>query len=249
MKPSAFPLSFLAALMFCAIPATGSAAEPVQTLKVDSLDMADQILEEAKESRNQIERKFLAEKLACADKFFASACEDEARERRRSALVPVRGREVEANAFKRRLRTAERDDALVEKNLSPGTVGKPRKESVPKEERRPARDTTDSTDTSGGDSTAGAGDQARLTQVGYSDREQRHEEKLKRLQAEEDADARRRAARVLAYEKKARESEARQKEIALHKAEKSRRSEKKSSQAASSQSTSSEAANKQSSGN
>jgi colicin import membrane protein len=246
MKPFAFPLSFLAAVMFCAIPATGSTAEPVQTPKVDSLEMADQILVEAKESRSRIERKFLTEKLACADKFFASACEDEARERRRSALVPVRGREVEANAFKRRLRTAERDDALVEKNLSPGTAGKPRKESVPKEERRPAGDTTD---TSGGGSTAEAVDQARITQVGYADREQRHEEKLKRLQAEEEADAAGRAARVAAYEKKARESEARQKEIALHKAEKSRRSEKKSSQPASSQSTSSEAKNSEAKNN
>jgi colicin import membrane protein len=242
MKPFVFPLSFFAAVMVCALSAAASAAEPVQAPKVDSVEMADQVLEDAKESRNQIEKKFLAEKLACADKFFASACEDEARERRRSALVPVRGREVEANAFKRRLRTAERDDALVEKNMNSGPVGKPRKEAAPKEERKPVNDT------SGGNSTAEAVDQARLTQVGYSEREQRHEEKLKRHQAEEDAAAGRRAARVLAYEKKAKEAEARQKEIALRKEEKSRRIAKKNSASPASQSASSEPANNQSSG-
>lgn len=235
MKPLAFPLSLLAAVMFCSIPATGFATEPVHAPTVDSLDMADQVLVEAKLQRARIEAQFAAEKLACADKFFASACEDEARERRRTAMVSVRAREIEANAFKRKLRTAERDAALAEKNAGSGVIQKPRKESMPKEERRPA---SDSRDSSGGDSTAEVVDQGRFTQVGYPDREQRHEEKLKRLQAEEEANAARRAERVLAYEKKVKESEARQKEIALNKAEKSRRSEKAGTQSISTQSTS-----------
>lgn len=232
MKPFAFPLSFLAAVMFCAIPVTASASENQQAPKVDSLEMADQVLMENKQLRARIEEQFAAEKLACADKFFVTACEDEARERRRTALVSVRSREVEANAFKRKLRTAERDAALAEKNPGSGDIQKPRKESMPKEERRPASDSG-----GGRDSTAEAVDQARFTQVGYSDREQRHEEKLKRLQAEEDANAARRAERVLAYEKKVRESEARQKEIALNKAEKSRRTEKAGTQSTTSQSS------------
>ncbi|HEV2612363.1 MAG TPA: hypothetical protein VGU61_19025 [Noviherbaspirillum sp.] len=98
-------------------PAAGWAANyPSGSIK--SLDAADRALQEASQERARIQERFISEEQACFGLFFANACRDKAAERRRVALSAARAVEVQANAFKRKARVAERDKVLEEKSAA-----------------------------------------------------------------------------------------------------------------------------------
>lgn len=104
---------------------SGEAADPAVAWaashsagSINSPDAADLALQEASHERAGIEQRFLSEEQACFDLFFANACRDKAAERRRVALSAVRKVEVQANAFKRKARVAERDKVLAEKSAT-----------------------------------------------------------------------------------------------------------------------------------
>ena len=198
------PLAFLAAAAF-------SYAQPISERfpsgSIRSVADADMALSQAATERSEIEARYVADEQACLPKFFATACIEEAKERRRIALSVLRPVEIEANAFKRQARVADRDKALAERL---------EKDERERQERalRPLP--------AAPESATGSPDESprKVPPTLFSNRVEKHEEKMKRLQAEEAANAQKRAENIAAYEKKQRDALERQQKVAQRKAEK-----------------------------
>jgi colicin import membrane protein len=63
---------------------------------------------DAKAERARIEAAFKADLAACEARFVVTACVDDAKQRRRNALAPVRLRELQLDALERQRRASER---------------------------------------------------------------------------------------------------------------------------------------------
>jgi colicin import membrane protein len=202
-------------------------AERYRPGSIQSVETADKVLEDAEKERARADAKFAADERACYPKFFVTSCIDAAKEERRRTLAQVQQVEVEANAFKRRARVAERDRALAEKAPLAAPIIKPPKKAKTGEpeasESEPAK--TENTDRSGESRRTGPAPETR-------DRVAEHNARLEKLQEREAADAQKRAENVAAFERKARKAEERQREVAARKAEKERKRAEKSSQPA-----------------
>jgi colicin import membrane protein len=183
---------------------------------ISSVEIADRALTEAASENSAIEARFAADERGCYSLFFANACRENARERRRLALTQVRPVEVEANAFKRRTRVVERDKALAEKRVQDERDMPLR---LQKQQKRDEANSQDAKPVNTDRNKADAGQ-----------RTAQHEARLKRLQAEDAANAQKRADNIAAYERKVKEAEARQREVEAKKVEKEReRANKQSS--------------------
>lgn len=90
-----------------------AAAFPSQS--IDSVERANAAREAVVDARAAVARRFANEKSACYDRFFVSSCLVDVRNRERQANKVVRRVEVEANAFLRRERAAERDRAVAQR--------------------------------------------------------------------------------------------------------------------------------------
>ena len=66
--------------------------------------------------RADVDRLYSNERLACFDRFFATSCVNDVREKKRAALTKIRTIEFEANALLRKEKAAERDRALAERD-------------------------------------------------------------------------------------------------------------------------------------
>lgn len=178
---------------------------------IQSVQAADQALREVARERDAVGKRFAAEEQACYSDFFVNSCREKAQERRRVALKQLHPVEVEANAFKRRAKAQEQDRDLAERNA--------RKNTEPQQRQQEEQ--------SGRQAKASASQPAPVdapgARSGQSDRVNRHNEKLKRLQTEEEAKEEKRAAKIAAYEKKVREAEARQLQVEKKKQEKERK--------------------------
>lgn len=174
---------------------------------IRSVAEADAALAAAAAERAGIEARYMTEEQACHPKFFTTSCIEQAKERRRVAISALRPVEIEANAFKRQTRVAERDRALAERlekdegerqerasRLSPDQAAT--SATVPHE---PAR-----------------GEQAPPNVT----REIESEATANRPKVGEGISAEKRAANIAAYEKKRRDALERQKTVAQRKAEK-----------------------------
>jgi len=84
---------------------------------IQSIEVADQALEEVSRARAGTEALFAEDERACYSKFFATSCLQNAKERRRYALAQLRRIEVEAGGFKRHARVLARDRDLAEKQM------------------------------------------------------------------------------------------------------------------------------------
>lgn len=84
---------------------------------IDSVERADRVLVDVSRQRTAVAVQYAQDQQACYAVFLMTRCLDAARERRRDATAQLRAPEIEANAFKRRTRVAERDQALEEKRL------------------------------------------------------------------------------------------------------------------------------------
>jgi colicin import membrane protein len=186
-----------------------SARYPARSIQ--SADMADRALADAASERSAVEARFVDEEHRCYSLFFANTCREAARERRRLALAQIRPVEVEANAFKRHMRVLERDKALADKRAEEEQNLSQRQQAQQKQpEREPSNAQSAKRVDSGRDKIDG------------TQRRAQHEARLGRLEAEEAANAQKRADNISAYEKKVRESEARQREVEARKIEKER---------------------------
>jgi hypothetical protein len=100
-----------AALSACASVEPGPAVETVDP--TTSVEQADQRLAAVALERAAIEARYAEREAVCYEKFFVNHCLDEAKERRRVALVAQRNIEIEAERFKRRLKVEERDKEIA----------------------------------------------------------------------------------------------------------------------------------------
>lgn len=184
---------------------------------IQSVEVAEQALADVGKERAEVEQRFVVEKNACLSRFFASSCEGDAKERRRAALEQLKAVEVEANAFKRRERVAERDRALEERRAQEEKDRQDRmrqqneRVSQPRQQGAPQR----------------SAEEAAQAEAKSSERQARHQEKLKRIEAEEAAKAPERAKNISAYQKKVQAAQARQQEIERKKAEKEREAQQR----------------------
>jgi len=114
----------LYALIMSAVLATSAlAAETLERAlsrrfpqgSITSVTAARQALAELDAARREAEQMFDDERLRCYDKFFTASCLSEAKEIRRLALSSIRKVEVEANAFLRKEKAAERDREIAER--------------------------------------------------------------------------------------------------------------------------------------
>ena len=84
---------------------------------IDTSDIAKAALDEVIDARVEIDRMYSTQRIACYDRFFATSCTNDVREKQRAALSKIRKIEVEANAFLRKEKAAERDRALAEREV------------------------------------------------------------------------------------------------------------------------------------
>jgi hypothetical protein len=82
---------------------------------INSAELAKMALTEVDVVRDEIERRFAQSRADCMDKFFMSRCIADAKEIRRAALYNIRKIEVEANAFLRKDRAADRERKIAER--------------------------------------------------------------------------------------------------------------------------------------
>jgi hypothetical protein len=229
-----------------AAPADSSAGLPQRypARSIQSVDVADQALADVAKERSRIETQFANDQRACHAKFFMTSCLDTAKEQRRQALAQIRSIEIEANAFKRQTRAAEHDRILTDKRAEQEAAALKRKNDQKDKEGATNGSVTEGNappqppvkkEADGKQRTMKPAKPDRSAHDGEAadsavQRRARHQ----RTQAEEAADAQKRAENVAAYEKKVQDAEARQRDVAAKKAEKERqRAEKKASSASS----------------
>jgi colicin import membrane protein len=97
--------------------ASQSLAERYASGSIDTSDIAKAALDDVIDARVEIDRMYSSQRIACYDRFFASSCMNDVREKQRAALSKIRKIEVEANAFLRKEKAAERDRALAEREV------------------------------------------------------------------------------------------------------------------------------------
>ena len=115
---------FIACALLCfaalSAPVLGAEALPEEALARDfppqsitSVERANAALEAVPAVRDDVGNRFSKEKAACYQRFFVTSCLSELRVRERIAKKMVRRVEVEARAFLRKERAAERDRAIA----------------------------------------------------------------------------------------------------------------------------------------
>ncbi len=85
------------------------------TGSIASVATAKSALAEVDAARREAEQRFGNERMQCFEKFFTSSCLSDAKDVRRMSLSAIRRVEVEANAFIRKEKAAERDRTIAER--------------------------------------------------------------------------------------------------------------------------------------
>lgn len=109
-------------------PMAPAAAQPADQLlaaefpagSIGSSETAQAALARVPEARAEVQQRFALEQADCYERFLVSSCLSDARLRQRRASGAVRKVEVEARAYLRRERAAERDRALAERERKAG---------------------------------------------------------------------------------------------------------------------------------
>jgi colicin import membrane protein len=166
-------------------------------------DDAARRLDFVKVERARAEARYAAGEQVCYTKFFTNNCLDKVREEHRVALANVRAIEIEAEHYQRKARADERDAALVESDKKfqeeqarlLANPPPPPKQEQPAPPPRPASNV---------------------------DRVAEHDARLKRIAAQEQADAARREASVKAFEERKAASAQRLKDVERKMAETAR---------------------------
>lgn len=117
-------LSFFSALVLTMSLSLAYAGDASQQLaeryppgSIETTEKAEAALDDVATTRADVDRLYSNQRIACFDRFFATVCTNEVREKRRAAFTAIRKIEVEANAFLRKEKAAERDRALAERDL------------------------------------------------------------------------------------------------------------------------------------
>lgn len=113
------------ALLCCALsllPAAAAVAAADQALIEDfpagsirSAEQAELALSRLPAARTEVEQRYARDKADCYDRFLVSSCLSDVQQRQRAARSVLRKVEVEARAFLRKEKAAERDRAVAER--------------------------------------------------------------------------------------------------------------------------------------
>ena len=118
-RPALLMLSL--ALLFAANPALSVQSDEAAFAarypagSIQTVELARQALQDVDLERKNVHEDFLDEKDICLRKFFVTSCLDKAKEQKRKALNTIRSVEVEANAYLRKEKAAERDRNVAER--------------------------------------------------------------------------------------------------------------------------------------
>jgi hypothetical protein len=185
-------------------------AERYPAGSIDSNATAEKALADAKAVRGQLEARYAAEERQCHSKFFVNACIDQAAEFRRRAIETIRPVELEASAYQRKARAADRDRALQER--------------LAREAKRRSEQENSARSKAGGPAPSAQRDTAQSAEpdriVATPSRQQMREAKQRKRSDNEAIDAEQRAKNIARFEKKQREAAERQQRIAKKLAEK-----------------------------
>ena len=107
------------------------------TDRIETVDMADQVLQAVTLSKKQIDWRYRQKEQLCYTSFFTNHCLLEAKNERHADLARVKKSEVEANFFKRKYNVEEMDRSLAERNLT-NPLPEPNSASDSKSEKRAA---------------------------------------------------------------------------------------------------------------
>lgn len=173
-----------------------------------SVEQADHNLAEAAKERAGIEAAYAASEQVCAARFFVNSCLEKAREKRRSALAVVRAVEIEAEYFKRKHSADARDRALAEAQ-SDEALRAAERATVAEQEAAAA---------AAARAAAPPAPPSIKPGLTPAQRKAEHEARMKRIAAQEKADAPKRAAKAAAFERRKEEAAKRQREVAEKKA-------------------------------
>lgn len=188
-----------------ALPLVPSPADQVSS--ITTIDAAQAARQHAAREKARIEQEYVQEEQACSTRFFVNACRARVKERRRAALEPVHRAQVEADTQIRRIRAAERDQALADKN------DKQELEAAKKEQQAQQKAQKNTQKHQQNES-------LQMQQDAHKDADQKVRQPHQ--QTESAAEAQKRADNVSAYEKKVEAAEAHQRDLAAKKAEKNR---------------------------
>lgn len=185
----------LATLAFALVAGCAASKPPAEAPRAPastSVADADRKLAQAAQQRALAEAEYAASEQLCNARFLVNRCMDGAREKRRMTLAAVRAVEIEAGRYKRQARVDERDRELAKgeeefKANAAKLAAQPQPPAHQEAAPRPPKPVA---------STQAA-----------------HAARMKKLQADEQADAARRAASVAAYEKRKRDSQERQRKV------------------------------------
>ena len=185
------------------IPALAALVLGTALAQTQSVEQADATLAKVEQERARVEAVFADSERDCYTRFFVNACLDQAKEKRHGELTRLRALEVEANHFKREDSVKRRDAELAERARKDAEEQAARQAAEPK----PVKVAPDETP------------KARPSGPSSAEREAQHEARVKRQEAEDAANAGKRAANRAAFEKKAEESQRRQAAVARKKEE------------------------------
>ncbi len=188
---------------------------------IASTEIANRALEDVRRERDVVESQFAHEEAACYQKFFVTSCMDAAKDRKRMALKQLRAIEVEANARNRRAAVEKKDQALSERQAKKeaSVVEKVDAQDSGTQNGLPAsaQDIADVENRSrqAAPSSAASAIPSKESTVPQSEEPAQ--------QAKENAEARKRAENIKAFEKKQQRSLERQQKLAEKKKEKEKK--------------------------
>ncbi|WDZ98444.1 hypothetical protein Herbaro_13850 [Herbaspirillum sp. WKF16] len=194
---------------------------------INSGDVAQKALDEAKEDREAVNVRYVIDQRACYRKFMVNACLDEAKDRRRAAEKSIKQVEVEANTYQRQANVDERDRSLAEQRAKDEQDSARRLQEQKDKEAASARKVQESN--AKNREVQQRIDQNKDLPPDYRIRE--HEAKVRQQQAEDAAKAPERAANAAAREQRIKDAEAHRLDVERKKAENEReRAERKKRQ-------------------
>lgn len=203
--------ALLLALFACSAVAEDTGAELSARFPAGSIatvEAAESARQQAASENARIERQYAQDGLACDTAFFVNSCRDKVKERRRAAAEPVRRVQIEADTAMRRIQAAGKDQALAARRLQRAAETIRNEQHAQQNAQVRAIKNSQRMDS----------EQAQALHARAAGQQVRQP----RQQAQTAAEVQKRAANVVAYDRKIRKAQAHQRAIAARKAEKYR---------------------------
>lgn len=183
--------------------------------QVTSLTAIETAQRHAQSEITRIEKQYTQDEKACSTQFFVNTCRDSAKERRRTALEPARQMQIETDTQMRRLRAAERDAALADRNRKKASEAAAMEQETQQKTQMKIEGNTRN-------QARMAEKNQELLQDGTSRPQPRAHRATGHPHVDLAEDAQKRTGNIAAYEKKIEDAQAHQRDLAVRKVEKDR---------------------------